>query len=189
MIIKDKLLFKIEVKKKIDKFVKEFPVHFYGNLIFNLFFVALAIAICVIFVLDIVYSLRTGSNPVFQDIVAYGAFGLFGVLAAFRITFKGFLRNMDILRDMHAGNYAFGIDDHEMDSAIEFIEELPMKKEEIDKLRMSLSFDKLINVLEATKIIANENGEYVMDIVFRYKMIDILDDSSHLKKSSDFESF
>lgn len=176
MEIKDKQLFKIEVKNKIDKFVKEFPVHFYGNMLINLVFVLLILVIG--FFLTISIKIRSGG-----EFFAYGLVLMVAIMAALRITFNSFLRNLDILRDMQTGKYVFGIENHEMDNAVEFIEELPMKKEEVDKLRTSLSFDKLINVLEATRIISCENNEYVMDIVFRYKMIDILNDESHLKKS------
>lgn len=184
MEIKDKQLFRIEMRNKIDKFVKDFPVHFYGNAIINSVLVFGIFCVLAVYFMSIRYSQGFIFAPVSQELLVYGIFIIISISAVLRVTIKSFLRNLDILRDMHSGKYAFGIGDHEMDNAIEFIEELPMKKDEVDRLRTSLSFDKLINVLEATRIISCENNEYVMDIVFRYKMINILNDESHLKKTA-----
>jgi hypothetical protein len=98
-----------------------------------------------------------------------------------KVTIKGFFRNIKILKSIQAGDYEFGIEDHEMDNAIEFIEDMPIKKEEIERMRVALSFNKLIDVLEYAHIIKCSEGLYDLDLVFKYRIEKIMEDNIKMR--------
>lgn len=177
MIIKDKNRFKLEVRKKIDKYIKDFPVYFYGNIIFNIAIVLIMVASLLFAAFCIRYNLE-GS--------IYAIFLFIGLSPVLQITFKGFLRNIKTLRKIEAGDYEFGIEDHEMDNAVEFIEDLPINKEEVERMRASLSFNKLIDVLETTRVIECKKNIYDIGLAFKYGIGDMFDnfyDDSLYKKN------
>jgi hypothetical protein len=177
MIIRDKDRFKMEVKKRIDKYVKDFPVYFYGNILINIIIVLAMIASLLIAAFCILY----GIEGAFYTILLF-----VGLSPALKTTFNGFLRNIKILRKIEAGDYEFGVEDHEMDNAAEFIEDLPMKKEEVERMRVALSYNKLIDVLETARIIESKKGVYDIGLVFKYEIGDIFDnfyDDSLYKKN------
>lgn len=156
MKIKDKEQLKIEIKGKITKFTKEFPFYFFVNIFINIF---LLIIIFLIFFLFFLIARQAGE-------VIFLVFIVMGIMT---VTFKNFLRNIKILHGMYNGDYDFEIDDHEMDNAIEFLEDLPLNISEVNKLRISLSFNKIINVLESSGIITKKKGVWDVDLDFKYK--------------------
>jgi hypothetical protein len=166
MIIKDKERFKIEVKKKIDKYVKDFPAYFYGNIALSIIIVIVMIASLLFAAFCIHYSL----NGSFYAIIFFA-----GLSPILRITLKDFMGNIKILKKIEAGDYDFEIEDHEMDMAVEFIEDLPKSKEEVERLRVALSFNKLIDVLETTKIIESKKETYDIGLVFKYHVGELID--------------
>jgi hypothetical protein len=54
---------------------------------------------------------------------------------------------------------------------IQFIEELPRKKEEIEKIKVALSNDKLINILELIGLISCEDDIYDIDVSLKSKLL------------------
>lgn len=160
MEIKEKLIFKIGLKKEIDRYIKEFPIYFYGNILVNISLIILCLILLFFACVSMGFDLRA-SGYLIAVILFFGSI--------MRITFKGFLRNLNILHEIGKGKYTFGIEDHEMDMVVEFLEDLPMKKEDVEQMKVALSFDKLIDVLEAADIINYENGVYNMNIIFKYR--------------------
>jgi hypothetical protein len=65
------------------------------------------------------------------------------------------------------GDYDLDVEDYELDNVIEFFEDLPMKKEELERVRVTLSFEKLINILELFGIIYCEGGVCDVDVIFK----------------------
>jgi hypothetical protein len=167
MEIKDKQVFKIEVKKKIDKFVWEFPIYFYGNLIINLFLVVIILSLS-FFTLAILWLPRGG------ELSGYVIIAIVVAVFILRITLKGLFRNIRILKNIYAGDYDFEIEDYEMDNAVEFIEDFPVKKEDVERMRTSLSFNKIIDVLETASIIMCEEGVYSMDLFFKHSIENLI---------------
>lgn len=166
MYIKDKHKFKIEIKNKINKYVREFPIYFYGNILINIIFIVIMVG-CIFFAgFSIRYNIEGAGYAVIAVVV---------LIPIIQVTLEGFFRNIKILRKIEAGDYDFGIENHEMDNTIEFIEDLPMKKEEIERLRISLSYNKLVDVLETAKIIECEGKTYDVNLVFKYKVGDLIE--------------
>jgi len=162
MEIKDKLLFKTEIKNKIDKFSKEFPIYFFINIIINVSLILMMLGAA----LFVVFSIEMFDSGVHIYAILFIVF----LSIILRVTMKGFFRNIKIVKSIQAGDYNFGIEDHEMDNAIEFIEDMPIKKDEVEKMRVALSFNKLIDVLKYARIIKCSRGLYDIDLVFKYRI-------------------
>jgi len=158
MEIKNKEIFKAEIVKKVNKYIKQFPFYFYGNIITNI----ILVAIIIIAVFFVVASWQFSTAIFF-----YGPVSIAFVSSILRITVKDFLKNIKTLEKIKAGHYDFGVEDYELDNAVEFLEELPKPKEEVDQMKGELSFGKLVDVFEATNIISYENGLYNIDRIFR----------------------
>jgi len=160
MEIKNKDLLKIHIKDKIEKYIKEFPIYFYGNIFIN-----------IILIVSIVFAamLSAISLRVDATFTLYGVAFMVAAISILKTTTKNFLRNVRIIKNIQEGNYKFGIEDYEMDNTIELIEDLPKSKQEIKDLKVSLSFDKLIEVLVAARIIKYYKGMYDLDLKFKYK--------------------
>jgi len=58
---------------------------------------------------------------------------------------------------------------------IEFIEDLPLSREEVARMKKTLSFNKIIDVLEAVGIIVLERGYWNMDLEIKFKAEGILE--------------
>ncbi|HOW60562.1 MAG TPA: hypothetical protein P5548_01430 [Candidatus Moranbacteria bacterium] len=168
MEIKNKLLFKTEVKKKIDRFIKEFPIYFFINIVINISLIVMILGSAFF----VAFSLEMLGTGIHAYIILFIAF----LSLVFRITIKGFFRNIKILKSIQAGDYEFGIENHELDNAIEFIEDMPIKKDEVEKMRVALSFNKLIDVLEYARIIKCSKGLYDVDLVFKYRVEKVIED-------------
>jgi hypothetical protein len=158
MEVKDNIIFKAEVIRKINRYINQFPIFFYGNIIVNI--------ILLIIIGTVLFFVIIGAwlNPV---LVYYGFVIVSFVSVILHITMNNFWKNYEILKDITAGRYNADVEDYELDNAIEFLEELPKSKEEVDQMRVALSFRKLIDFFEAADIITCENGVYDIDIIFR----------------------
>lgn len=153
---------KLEIKNRIDKYIKIFPFYFYMNIIINLILIAALVAsIVLIFIL----SSSIGPNGGLEFVVII----ILIVLAILKNTIRGFLKNIRVLYQIQAGDYEFGIEDHELDNMIEFIEDLPLSREEVARTEKALSFNKIIDVLEAAGIIVLERGHWNIDLIFKYE--------------------
>lgn len=162
MEIADKEKVKLEIKNRIDKYIKIFPFYFYMNIIINLILIAvLAASIGLIFILSSSLSSDNGSEFLVVVIIV--------ALVILKTTIKGFFKNIRVLYQIKAGDYDFGIRDHEMDNMIEFMEDLPMSREEVTRTEKALSFNKIIDVLEAVGIIVLERGYWNIDLIFKYE--------------------
>lgn len=155
MEVENKELLRVELRKKIDKYIKEFPIYFYSNIFLNLIIISLIIITSIVTIA--LYE---------AGFLFFGALTIITLLSVCRITLRGFLRNLKIIKNMNKGSYDFDIKSHEMDNAIEFIEDLPMAKVDVDKLRVALSFNKLIDVLDTVRIIRCGKEEYSLDVTF-----------------------
>jgi hypothetical protein len=167
MEIKDKQAFKIILREKVERYIGQFPIYFYGNIFINLILMAI-ITILIIFLVETLMP-----ELIFLLVVLFGIFS---------VTLNGCLRNIKILQKISAGNYKFGIEEFEMDNAVEFIEELPMEKEEFERTKIALSFGKLIDVFEAARIISNSGKLYDLDLLFKNEAAETL--SENLEKFS-----
>lgn len=164
MEIRSKELYKSEIKNKIEKYKKEFPVYFFGNLFVNLFLIGL---VCVSFSISLLLIKAIMGTGVDMGGSGYGiVFGFFISVVVLPITLKGLFKNIQILNRIRKGDYSFGAENYELDNVVEFLGSLPKTKKEIDEMRVELSFNKLIDVLEAVKIIRYDGGEYKIDRVF-----------------------
>lgn len=175
MIIKDKQIFRVEIKNRIEKYVQEFPVYFYGNIFFNVILLLIILAVSIAIILVIIAS------SLYEIIeVIKSTYVLFLILvtvsAIFRITLKGFLKNIKILHRIQAFDYDFGVEDHEMDNAIEFIEDLPKDKDDVERMRVALSFNKIIDVLSTVKLIVFEKKLCILERKFKYDMENVLEE-------------
>lgn len=162
MEIFEKENFKLEIKQKIDNYVRGFPFHFYFNIIINLVLLAIILVLSAFAVLFL-------DNLGFADGIQYLVIGIIVLSSILRVTAKSFFKNIRVLHQIQAGDYAFGIEDHELDNMIEFVEDLPLKKDEVEKMRKALSFDKIIDVLEAVGIIVSKDGKWDLELGLKYK--------------------
>lgn len=175
MEIIDKKTYKIEIKNKVDKYMKEFPFYFLFNILLNLITIASIVIVAVFVALGLRFATE-GS--------AYGLVLIAGLLAFLKIISKGFFKNINTLKSIREGNYDFEIEDYEMDNAIEFIEDLPIKKEDLERMRKSLSYDKIIDVLETVNIIICKNGLYDVDLIFKYRTEQAIESENNMKNYS-----
>jgi hypothetical protein len=166
MQIKDKALFKKMINDQVNKYIEEFPTYFYGNIFINVFLLVCLIA-------SIIFSVIPG-------FLYAGIFSMFVVINILRVTFKNFRRNMRILGNIDEGQYDFGLEDYEMDDIVEFMEDLPKSKEEINRLKVSLSFNKLIDILVVTKILYYYKKTYDINLKFKFAYEQALGDGSDL---------
>ena len=166
MEIENKQIYKAEIRKKIEKYIKEFPTYFYGNI-----FVNLILILIVLVSLSFSVALMGIESDNAGELGGYGiVFAYFIIFFLLRITLRGFFQNVRILRRIQAGDYDFEIEDFEMDDVIEFIEGMPMKKEDLEQMRVALSFNKLIDVLETVDIIEIEKESYSVNLEFAYQV-------------------
>lgn len=168
MIIKDKEALKKGIKEEIERFVKDFPVYFFGNILFIFILVGALIFSGVIIAIDL--SLDIGT----PELSGSACVAIVIILPILKIFFDALRRNVKVLNNIRKGNYTFGVESHEMGNAIECIEDLPMSVEEVERLKTSLSFGKIIDVLEATRIISIQNGVYYFDLRFKYTFDEII---------------
>ena len=173
MEIKDKELLKIQIKNKIDKYIKEFPIFFYGNIIINLFLIIFLAAVAVFSAISIKIDAR---------ITVYGAFFLAIGMSILKITLKDFRRNFRIIKNIAEGHYDFEIEDYEMDNVVEFMEDLPKSRDDVSQLKVALSFDKILEILVASKIITFQKKFYDVDLKFKFNF------EGMFKKNYDKES-
>ena len=153
---------KLKIKKKIDDYVEDFPFHFYMNIIINLSLVAI---IAVLFS----FAVLLLGNLGFVEGIQYLIITIVVLGAILKVTAKSFFKNIRVLHQIQEGDYAFGIEAHELDNMIEFVEDLPLKKDDVEKMRKTLSFDKIIDVLEAVGIIVLEHGKWNLELGLKYK--------------------
>jgi len=173
MEIINKKIYKTEIKNKVDKYMREFPFYFLFNILLNLITLVSIVIVAVFVALGFRFATE-GST--------YGLFLIAILLAFLRIISKGFFKNINTLKSIREGNYDFEIEDHEMDNAIEFIEDLPMKKEDLERMRKSLSYDKIIDVLETVNIITYKDGFYDVDLIFKYRTEQAMESENNSKK-------
>lgn len=161
MEIRNKEAFKVELRKEIDKHMKEFPVFFYGNIIINIVLIAIIVAAGSFIALTL--EMRE------PDILTYGLFFIGFILSILSVTMRSFFKNVRILSAIRAIHHDFDVDNYELDNLVGFIEQLPMKREEVERMKISLSYGKLINILDLFNIISCEKGIYDMDIIFEFQ--------------------
>ena len=166
---------KLEIKKKIDDYVEEFSFHFYFNIIINLVLIAI---IAVLFS----FAVLLLGNLGFVDGIQYLIITIVVLGAILKVTAKSFFKNIRVLHQIQEGDYAFGIEAHELDNMIEFVEDLPLAKEEVEKMRKTLSFDKIIDVLEAVGIIVLEHGKWNLELGLKYKAEGVMEKYFDRKK-------
>jgi len=58
---------------------------------------------------------------------------------------------------------------------LDFIEHLPMSKEEVERVKVSLSFGKLIDVLDLFGMVNCKGEVYDLGIIFRYEIEEALE--------------
>lgn len=174
MEIIDKKTYKTEIKKRVDKYMKEFPFYF----LFNIFLNFILIFLIILSALFVVMGAKSGIGE-----AGYGFIAIVGLLSVLGITSSGFFKNINTLKSIREGDYDFEIEDHEMDNAIEFIEDLPAKKEDVEKLRLSLSYDKIFDVLETVDIIVCKNGSYDINLRFKYQVEQIMESENYRKNN------
>jgi hypothetical protein len=158
MEIDNKEAYRVELKSVLTERIRQFPIYFYGNIIINIFIMAVVIVSAVI----IVAALRF--DPA---VITFGFLFITALLSALSITMRNFLKNIRILNAIRAGDYDLDIEDYELDNVIEFFEDLPMKKEELEQVKVTLSFEKLINILELFGIIYCEGAVCDVDVIFK----------------------
>ena len=158
MKIKNKEILKIELKKQIDEYIDRFPIYFYGSIFINLFFFA-AISLIII-------------SFLFQPVLILFVPVIIIIIIPCVLFDKRFFEkyNYDVYKKIRAGRYNFEINDHEMDNVVEFIAELPMKREEAERLRVALCFNRSLDSLEKFGIITFENGLCDIDLKFKYRI-------------------
>lgn len=164
MEIKNKEAAREYLKAKVQKNIEQFLFYFYGNIIINIIILAvivLTVGMCVL-------SLMTLST--IPELLAYGIMSSIFLSGILSITFRNFLKNIRILNALRADHYDLYVKDYEWDHLFGFIEQLPMSKEEVERAKASLSFGKLIDILDLFRIINCENDIYDLDIAFRYKI-------------------
>jgi hypothetical protein len=158
MEIENKEEFKIEIKNEIEEYMNQFPTFFYGNILIN----CLLLAVIISSVIFIAVSFRF-----LLPYEAYGLVFLVSVSGVFSITIRNFFRNLRTIHMMRA--YDFEIQSYEMDNAVEFFEKLPLKKEEVDRMKIELSYGKLIEIFDLAGIISMADGFYDLSIKFKVK--------------------
>ena len=169
MKIENKEAFKAELKKKMALHIKQFPVFFYGNLIINIIIVVLIVVSAIVILLSL-YTMRV------PQILAYGGIFIVILSSIFARTFRDFLKNVRVLNAIRAGHYDLGIEDFELDDVIEFFEQLPLSKSEVDRMKVELSFGKLIDVLDLFGVITCEGGVYELDAIYEHQAMGDIDD-------------
>jgi len=151
---KNEQTFKADLKVTIEKRIHQFPFYFYFNIIINIFLVLLLIGAAAFVVMD------------FSSGLGYGVYGLLFMvflMGVFPITLRGFFRNVHIFHALRTGNYKIEIEDYEMDHAVDFIEHLPKSKEEVEEIKIALTFGRIIEMLELLDIVYCENNVYKLD--------------------------
>jgi hypothetical protein len=166
MEIENKDILKQEIKNNVDKYIKQFPIYFFGNILINVILIVSIAAIAAMGISSFFMPIRNG----YGDAFVIGLVILVFLLAFLRIMLKGFLSNLRILGRIKAGDYIFAVEDYEMDNAVELIAMLPMEKEDIDKTRVALSYNKIIDVFETVGIIERKNTVLEINIVFKYQV-------------------
>lgn len=181
MEIKNKEDFKAQLKAEIELNIKQFPFYLYGNIIINLIILVMIIAIAIFISGIFKISLETSIGSSMVSLVWYGSLFIIFMASILTFTIKDFFKNIHILRVIQAGHYDLGIEEYELDNTLEFIEQLPMTEEEVERMKKELSFGKLINVLDLFNIINCENGIYDIDLIFKYKTEETIDEKSEGK--------
>jgi ABC-type multidrug transport system fused ATPase/permease subunit len=157
MEIKNKEFLKAQLKAKVALNIKQFPFYFYFNIFINI----------VVAVLIVATMFFIGFVP---PILIQGMMVIVFLLVIFHITVRDLFKNIRILNTIRAGHYDLDIEDYELDNTLEFIEQLPMSKEEAERMKEELSFSKLINLLDLFGIICCKDGMYDLDLIVRNEM-------------------
>jgi hypothetical protein len=165
MEVKNKEALKQEIQDRVDIYVKEFPIYFAGSIIVNLMLIFILLASAIYTVISIDLSLISG-KPVGIEGTYYGFAGMILIMPVIRYTLHNLRRCFRALKLMSESSYDFEIEDYELDHAAEFIGQLPMKKEEVEKMKVELSFGKIIDILEVIGIISCRRGIYDVRIIF-----------------------
>jgi hypothetical protein len=162
MEIKNKEKFKLILKEEILQYTRQFPVYFWLNILINLLIFLVLIATALVIALSVsVYP---------SSFAFYGLVFMAALLKILHITFGNFLKNLRILGALKEKHYGYEIEEYELDNIAEFIEQLPMKKEEVEKMKIELSYGKLIEILDLIGIITFDNGMYYLDVKLQEKI-------------------
>jgi hypothetical protein len=162
MEIKNKEKFKLILREEIMQYIKQFPVYFWMNILINLIIIAVFIltAVAIFFSISVYQS----------GFVYYGLIFMAVLLKMLHTTFRNFLKNLHILGELKEKQYGNEIEEYELDNIVEFVEQLPMKKEEVEKMKIELSYGKLINILDLIGIITYENDMCYLDVRLQEKV-------------------
>jgi hypothetical protein len=173
MEVKNNEALKQEIKNRVAVYVKEFPIYFAGNIIVNLILALLFLA-GAIYISGIVQLNIISKGPVGIEGIYYGLAFMIFIMPISRYTLRNLRRSLQALKLMAEGKYEFEIEDYELDHAAEFIEKLPMKKEDVEKMKVALSFGKIIDIMEVIEIISCWKGIYDVRIVFDCKVDEMM---------------
>lgn len=168
MEIKNKEIFRAELKAEIAKHIKEFPVFFFGNIVINVIVIAMIVATASFLAFSLKIKMPSSA-------FGYGLIFIAFLLSVLSIMGRDFFKNIRILKAIRAKNYELEVEDYELDNLVEFIEGLPMSREDVEQMKISLSFGKLIDILDLFEIIYCEKGVYNLDLAFKYRVEEISD--------------
>ena len=153
MEIKNKEAFKAALRHLVEKNIRQFPFYFWFNIVINLVLI-FGFVVLVSVVIASKGELVEGIIPLamFLYLIAY-------------ITLGSFFKNVEILQELRRIHYGLDVKPYEWDHVFHFIADLPMETEEVERMKASLSFGKLINLLDLFGIIVFEEGRCILDRV------------------------
>jgi hypothetical protein len=164
MEITDKKAFKKELREKIMEYMRKFPFYFYGNIVINIILIVLLAGIVFIFLASF-FNLPSA-------LPGYGFIAIGIILRILSVTFGNFLKNIRIISSVRNNDYELEIEEYELDHILELIEKLPMEEDEIKRMKVELSYGKLIDILDLIGIINNEDGVYDVNTEIKARMME-----------------
>lgn len=159
MEIKNKEAFKFALRELVEKNIRQFPFYFWFNILINF-----AIIFGFVFLILMLVAFFSAPDPSLIHFVI--PIGMFLYSVAY-VTVGSFLKNLDILHELRSDHWGVDIKDYEWDHVMQFIEDLPMKIEDAERMKVSLSFGKLINLLDLFGLIIYEGETCDLDRVSR----------------------
>lgn len=156
-----KEIFRAEIKRIIEKSISQFPYYFFGNVALNVFLLLLWIFSLAVFFIGI----EAGN----AEYMAYTLIFMGFISGIFRVTLLGLSRNIHIFHVLRAGHYDLEIKDYEMDHALDFVGSLPKIKQEVERIKISLSFGKIVELLELFGVICCKKDIVDLDPLLRLK--------------------
>ena len=156
MEIKNKEIFKAALRELVEKHIRQFPFYFAANIVINLFLAA-GFAILAGMLVYSSGGLISYAIPVamFLYMIAY-------------VTVGSLIKNLNILHELRSDGWGVDVKDYEWDHLAHFVLDLPMKLEDVRRMKIALSFGKLIGLLDLFGIIRVEGGMCVLDRIYQH---------------------